>query len=204
MPTNSLQARNANFSKNYSTKNYFFMKSKMILLMFILSCVNMFAQNSGASSNEETDITVFELNSFLNPTTVSRKASAPSPVAQVNLRNVNDLIYNTQPSVYYYSGVVKTYGEKPRNLFTDLNSLSNLESAISLKNNIEIVIIKLENSNQLNSNINLAVFSSFKNLKYIYFSTNFQTDANAITNMLSGDSEKYMVFYKVDKGDNNQ
>ena len=40
-------------------------------------------------------------------------------------------------------------------------------------------------------------------LKYIYFITSFDVSNDAIANLIQGDSEKYMVFYKVQKGDNN-
>jgi len=72
-----------------------------------------------------------------------------------------------------------------------------------LKNNIEIVTVNLDNPNQLNTSINLSQLSEFKNLKYIYFITSFDVSNNAIANLIQGDSEKYMVFYKVQKGDNN-
>lgn len=173
--------------------------------MFILSCINIFAQSSRTSSTHEDETTpVVELNSFLAPPSGQLRAASSSAVNQINQQNVRDLIFNNQPSIYYYSGVEKTYGEKPKHLFTDLNSLGNLANAISLKNNIEIVTIKLNNVSQLNSVVNLADLSSFKNLKYIYFVTNFETTSEAISAMISGDSEKYMVLYKIAKGDSNQ
>jgi hypothetical protein len=204
MPTFSMQPQNAIFSKyNYST-NFNNMKTKIILiLIFTFFSVKISAQNSPAIS-ENTSMEVIELNSFLSaPSGMQRQASS-STVSSLNVQNVRDLIYNTQPSIYYYSGVVKTYGEKPKNLFTDINSLNNLNSAILLKNNIEIITIKLENSNQLNTTINLGLFSSFKNLKYIYILSSIETTSEAITNMISGSDDKYSIFYKLDKGDNNQ
>lgn len=171
----------------------------IIILLFTFYTVTIFSQNSNRISTTTTSMNVIAIDDYLTPLNSANQ----SAVALLNIQNVKSLIYDAQPSTYYFSGVEKIYGEKPKNLFTDLNSLNNLNSAITLKNNIEIIIIKLENANQLNSTINLELFSSFKNLKYIYIISSFDTTAQAITNMIVGRNEKYSVFYKVEKGDTN-
>jgi hypothetical protein len=171
----------------------------IIILLFTFYTVTIFSQNSNRIITSPTSINVKAIDDYLAPLNSANQ----SAVALLNIQNVKSLIYNTQPSIYYFSGVEKTYGEKPKNLFTDLNSLNNLNSAISLKNNIEIIIIKLENTNQLNSTINLEFFSSFKNLKYIYIISSFDTTAQAIANMIEGSNDQYSVFYNVEKGDTN-
>lgn len=171
----------------------------IIILLFTFYTVTIFSQNSTRITTSPISINVKAIDDYLAPLNSANQ----SAVALLNIQNVKSLIYNTQPSIYYFSGVEKTYGEKPKNLFTDLNSLNNLNSAISLKNNIEIIIIKLENTNQLNSTINLESFSSFKNLKYIYIISSFDTTAQAIANMIEGSNDQYSVFYNVEKGDTN-
>ena len=204
MPTNLLHARNANFSKIYSTKINC-MKSKIIMLIVLLiSCLNAVAQRLSTSDNiDETTVPVLELDAFLSAPSQTARAAAVSNVTLLNMQNVKELVYNTQPSIYFFGGVVKVFGDKPRNLFTDANSISSLNNSVTLKNNIEIVTVNLDNPNQLNTPINLSQLSEFKNLKYIYFITSFDVSNNAIANLIQGDSEKYMVFYKVQKGDNN-
>ncbi|GAA4038117.1 hypothetical protein GCM10022386_24960 [Flavobacterium cheonhonense] len=181
------------------------MKSKIIMLIVLLiSCLNAVAQRLSTSDNiDETTVPVLELDAFLSPPSQTARAAGVSNVTLLNMQNVKELVYNTQPSIYFFGGVVKVFGDKPRNLFTDANSISSLNNSVTLKNNIEIVTVNLDNPNQLNTPINLSQLSEFKNLKYIYFITSFDVSNNAIANLIQGDSEKYMVFYKVQKGDNN-
>jgi hypothetical protein len=90
----------------------------------------------------------------------------------------------------------------PVNLFTDMNSLAQVDNLVTLKNNIEIVIIKIDNASQLNSSINLALLSNFKKLKYIYIASSIDISSSEIVNMITNYDEKYSIFYKIDKGDN--
>lgn len=181
------------------------MKSKIIMLIVLLiSSLNAVAQRLSTSDNiDETTVPVLELDAFLSVTSQTTRAASVSNVTLLNMQNVKELVYKTQPSIYFFGGVVKVFGDKPRNLFTDANSIGSLNNSITLKNNIEIVTVNLDNPNQLNTPINLSQLSEFKNLKYIYFITSFDVSNDAIANLIQGDSEKYMVFYKVQKGDNN-
>jgi len=180
------------------------MKSKIIMLIvLIISSLNAVAQRLSTSDNIDETVPVLELDAFLSAPSQTARAATVSNVTLLNMQNVKELVYNTQPSIYYFGGVVKVFGDKPRNLFTDVNSIAGLNNSITLKNNIEIVTVNLDNPNQLNTPINLSQLSEFKNLKYIYFITSFDVSNNAIANLIQGDSEKYMVFYKVQKGDNN-
>ncbi|MBM6499616.1 hypothetical protein [Flavobacterium macrobrachii] len=175
----------------------------IIILLITFYSVTILSQNSTINITSPTSLNVKAIDDFLVPVNGLQNNANQSAVALLNIQNVKNLIYNTQPSIYYFSGVEKIYGEKPKNLFTDLNSLSNLNNVISLKNNIEIIIIKLENTNQLNSTISLELFSSFKNLKYIYIISSFDTTAQAIANMIVGSNDQYSVFFNVEKGDTN-
>lgn len=204
MSTDLLHAQNENFSKIYTNK-FNCMKSKIIILtLLLISSLNVFAQTLSASDNTgETVVPVVELNAFLSTASQTSRTSAVSNVTLLNVQNVKDLVYNTQPSIYFYGDAVKVFGDKPRNLFTDLNSISSLNNSILLKNNIEIITINLDNPNQVNNTFNLSLLSEFKNLKYIYFITSFDVSNDAMSTLVQGDSEKYLVFYKVQKGDNN-
>ena len=83
-----------------------------------------------------------------------------------------------------------------------MNSFAQVDNLVTLKNNIEIVIIKIDNASQLNSSINLALLSNFKKLKYIYIVSSIDISSSEIANMITNYNEKYSVFYKIDNGDN--
>jgi hypothetical protein len=175
------------------------MRTKVfLLLMFVFSYAGISAQVSTLGQHNDP-VVVTEINTYL---TSANKLSNAS--TSLNAQNLKGLISKVQPSTYYYSSEVKTYGDKPVNLFTDLASLNQIDNAISLKNDIEIVIIKIDNAAQLNQSIDLSLLSGFKKLKYIYVVSNVKVTSDTIARMIVNYNEKYSVFYKIDKGDNNQ
>ena len=114
------------------------------------------------------------------------------------------MITQVQPSEYFYSGEVKSYGDTPTNLFTDLSSLSQVNSSNINKQNIEIVTIRISTASELNSTIDLAAFSNFTNLKYIYFISNANTTSENISSHIVNYNSRFNLFYKIDRGDSNQ
>jgi hypothetical protein len=174
------------------------MKRKVILLlMFVFFYSNINAQ-LGTVSSQNDPVTVTNIDSFFS---AAKKVTA-SNGAKLNAQNLKTLTTNVQSSVYCYSNTVNTYGEKPVDLFTDIHSLAQVDNLVTLKNDIEIVIIKIDNETQLNSSINLAFLSNFKKLKYIYIVSSINTTPSVIANMITNYDEKYSVFYKITKGDN--
>lgn len=173
------------------------MKQLVLLLLVAFFNATISAQVSSLNSPPQ----VMELKAYL---TTLKSSNVNSRSTNNSTQNVENLIYKVQPSIYFNSGEVKTYGEKPRNLFTDVRSLNRINNSNLLKNNIEIVTIKINSSNELNSTIDLSVFSSFKNLKYIYIVSNVSTTDKILSKMIVNYNEKYSVFYTIDKGDSNQ
>jgi len=192
------QLINLQTNKMFEKSNVTMRIKVLLLLMFATFCTNMSAQVGLGS--EEAPI-VRELSTYLNSERGMRLSSSNT---YSDVKNLEDLISNVQPSVYFYSGNVKTYGEKPKNLFTDLSSLNQLSNPSILKNNIEIIIISISNSNELNSTLDMSLFSSFKNLKYIYLTSKVNVTDRAISRMIQNNNEKYSVFYKVENRDTNQ
>ena len=192
------QLINLQTNKMFEKSNVTMRIKVMLLLMFAMICANMSAQ-VGLES-DDTPI-VRELSTYLNSERGMRLSSSNT---YSDVKNLEDLISNVQPSVYFYSGNVKTYGEKPKNLFTDLSSLNQLSNPSILKNNIEIIIISISNSNELNSTLDMSLFSSFKNLKYIYLTSKVNVTDRAISRMIQNNNEKYSVFFRVEDRDTNQ
>ena len=179
-----------------NNKIYHNLKS-FLLLGFMLYYVSVPAQQIIT----ETSPQVFELKSFIK--SAKKNAAVSKSTRTNNTENLEDLVFNNQPSIYYYNGSVKTYGEKPKNLFTDAASVNQLNQTNMLKNNIEIVNINFNTASEANQFIDTNSFSTFKNLKYIYLVFNFQISDEKIRNIIRNYNDKYSVFYNVSIGDSN-
>ena len=167
--------------------------------MLVSFCSSIFAQ----SKRSET-MSVTEMNSFLSKPNVETSARIANGATNLNSNKVRDLITKVQPSIYFYSEDVKTYGDQPTNLFTDIASLNQVDNSIVLKQNIEIVTIRINNMNELNSTIDLNAFSNFTNLKYIYFISSLNTTSENIASHILNYDSRFNIFYKIDRGDSNQ
>lgn len=167
-----------------------------LLLMLVTLSTSLSAQ---VKSEIETP-NVREINSYLNKQGALMRTSGN---VYSDAKNLEDLISNVQSSVYYYSGVIKTYGEKPKNLFTNISSLAQISNQNFFKNNIEIVVLTIDKPSDL-STIDMALLSSLKNLKYIYIVSKVSVTSQTISNLIINSNEKYSVFYKVDSKDTDQ
>lgn len=177
------------------------MKQKLLFILMLVSFITgAYAQGTRAASLEGP-IVVTDVNSLLFSNSSMRTTSSNSSIDVSRLRN---LVTQVQSSSYYFEGVVKTYGEMPTNLFTDLSSLSRVNTAIELKQNIEIATVRINSASELNSSIDLSVFANFPNLKYIYFITKINTTSANIASHLANYDERFNILYKIDKGDSNQ
>ena len=179
------------------------MKQKLLLILLLASfCSSIFAQ--GKSIENET-IVVTEMNSIFSSNGTSASARvANTSIGSINVQRLRNLITQVQPSEYFYSGEVKSYGDTPTNLFTDLSSLNQVNSSNINKQNIEIVTIRISTASELNSTIDLAAFSNFTNLKYIYFISNANTTSENISSHIVNYNSRFNLFYKIDRGDSNQ
>lgn len=173
------------------------MRIKVFLLLMLVT----FSTSLSAQVKSEIETpNVREINSYLNKQGALMRTSGN---VYSDAKNLEDLISNVQSSVYYYSGVIKTYGEKPKNLFTNISSLAQISNQIFFKNNIEIVVLTIDKPSDL-STIDMALLSSLKNLKYIYIVSKVSVTSQTISNLIINSNEKYSVFYKVDSKDTDQ
>ncbi len=173
------------------------MRIKVFLLLMLVT----FSTSLSAQVKSEIETpNVREINSYLNKQGALMRTSGN---VYSDAKNLEDLISNVQSSVYYYSGVIKTYGEKPKNLFTNISSLAQISNQNFFKNNIEIVVLTIDKPSDL-STIDMALLSSLKNLKYIYIVSKVSVTSQTISNLIINSNEKYSVFYKVDSKDTDQ
>ncbi len=204
MKTNSPNVLFNHRAKSLLEKTSQVMKQKLLLFLLLVSfCLTGFAQGSRTASNES--IVVTDVNSILFPSGSSSSARVASPGnSTVDATRVRDLISNVQQSTYYFEGRVKTYGETPTNLNTELSSLNQLDNVITQKDNIEIVTLRINSAGELNSTIDLAAFANFPRLKYIYFITKVNTTSSNIASHIVNYDSRFNLLYKIDKGDSNQ
>lgn len=168
-------------------------KSLLFILLFSFTFIHVSAQSGNTSTPS-----IMEVNAYIS----SLKAAEQNSTSSFsNAQNVENLVTDIQSSIYFNSGMVKTYGEKPKNLFTDITSLNGLSAASLKKNNIEIIIITINSTNDLNSKIDLSLFEDFYKLKYIYIKSTVITTEQNITKMFLNYDEQYSIFYKIEKGE---
>lgn len=110
---------------------------------------------------------------------------------------VEDLIKNIQPAIYVSAIDVNTYGVSPVCLYTDIESLNTDRFSNLLRNDIEIVTIKIDSGQDLNSIIDISLFSIFPKLRYIYILSTIKITEDAIIRLVRNNSSDYNVFYNV-------
>ena len=172
---------------------YSFVKRITIVLVFTFFCTAVSAQNGNTVTPK-----IMEVKLYISSL---KGIEQNNNLSFSNAKNVEDLVYNLQPSTYFIAGEAKTYGENPKNLYTDIASLNAISNANMQKNNIEIVIVKINNANDLNSIIDLSLFSDFYKLKYIYIVSSVATTEQNIVKMFHNFEEQYSIFYKIEKGE---
>ena len=177
------------------------MRQKLLLILMLISFSVSYAQRIPTRNG---NITVTDVNSILFPSSNTSARVSAANTAEINAERLRSLITQVQSSTYFYEGTVNTYGEIPTNLFTDLGSLNQIDRSIALKDNIEIVTVRINTASELNSTIDLAAFSNFPNLKYIYFITKLNTTSDNIATRISNYDSRFSILYKIDKGDSNQ
>ena len=165
------------------------------ILILVLYSAPILAQDQRDSNR------VQDKKSFL---TELRTREQASRATYSNAQHIEQLLSKVQPSVYFYSGNLKTYGDKPVCLFTNVQSLSRLNGIAIPKDNLEMATIRIENANDLNAAIDFNQFVDYKNLKYIQIVSNISTTEQIITNMIRNNEGKYSVFFKIQNGDSEQ
>ncbi len=168
------------------------MRIKVLLLLLLVTiCTSVSAQRN--LDSDET-LVVKEIDSYLNSQGAMRRTSE---TANSGVKNLEDLILNNQSSVYLNSGSVTTYGEKPKNLYTDLNSLNQITNAQFIKDYVEIVIVSVKNSAELSRTFDTSLLSSLKKLKYVYLVFDVNVTESNVARMIRNNNDKYSFFYKI-------
>lgn len=155
--------------------------AKRVILLFVFS---FFGTTILAQNGNSTTPKVMELDVYL---------SSLKSIDQNKFNYIDNLVYGLQPSIYFYSNEIKSYGEKPNTLYTDVNSMKKADNADILKENIEIVNLKIT---KINEKIDLSYFSNYNNLKYIFIVSKLNLNDQNIINMIHNYDEKFIIYYK--------
>lgn len=164
-------------------------KRVLIIFVFSISILNTKAQNSSSAIPTVIDVNKYISSLKTNNTKMRMNSS--------NSQYIENLVFGIQPAIYFNSGAVKTYGDAPVKLFTDIPSLNSLSNTDILKDEIEIIVIKINKRSEINSKIDLLKFSDFSKLKYIYIISNVDTTEQNISNMFLNYNQQYSIFYKI-------
>lgn len=164
-------------------------------LLFTLAFFFLLPSKSVAQNGNTVTPAIKEIKTFI---TSLKKGDKKMKVSASNSQYIENLVFGVQPSIYLNSGVEKIYGDKPVKLFTDISSLAKIPSSNLSKDDIEIVVINIKSATDLNSKIDLAIFSNFKNLKYFYLLSNINAFEQNIANMFINYDNQYSIFYKIE------
>lgn len=167
---------------------------KRLLLVLVLVCFCM--QAKAQVSRDANQNPIMEVSAYLSSL---RTNSATARTSSSGLAHLENLLNEVQPSVYLSSGQVKTFGDQPTALYTDVSSLANASSLVDSKESIEMVTIRMERSADLRT-IDLSLLSSFPNLKYVYLLSTTETTANTLSSLVQNTDGRFVVFYKISKG----
>lgn len=168
---------------NFGNYNLNVVLKSIILFLVLITFENSMAQRS----NNSTDIK--EVNSFLT----TLKSTSDS-----EYKKLDGLLHNLNPAIYTYGNTLKTYGENYTVLFTDIESINYIKNNSIPSNKVEVVKVNIKKATDINTKIDLSIFSSFSNLKYIYIVSEINTTKQNIVNMILNDDNVYTILYKID------
>lgn len=139
-------------------------------------------------------IPAYSQSQELSASTVAPVIIKGAPLDTTSLNRVLQLINEVQPSTYYLNNTQKKYGDRPICLFTDPKALQSGPN-ISDADDIEIVIIKISDQNDVGQKMELSGFAGFPKLKYIYIITEIAVSEQIIVQMLQNISPTWTVLH---------
>ncbi|CAN1566927.1 hypothetical protein MCEGE10_02953 [Flavobacteriaceae bacterium] len=171
------------------------LKMLMLQLFVLLSLIDVNAQNLKVNSNDKN----LELNSKMilidNLINESQKETA------LEKTKILSLIKNTQPSIYLNSEGIKKYGDNPVCLYSQSKFLENnnrIKDGIDF-NSVEIIIIKIEDLQDLNSEIDASQFFDFLKLKYIYILSTIECSEKDLQKIIKNNNSRFTLLYSIQK-----
>lgn len=165
--------------KNFALQNNIKIVTILVFtFMTLLMSNNAFSQDFKVLSPE---------NNFAKKSSTS-KTAVPS--------ELNTLVSQLLPTVYYSKGTVSSYGETSAvRLETDIQGINSISEISSKLGNVKIAKIFLNNQSDLNSKINVDSLESFQSLKYVYVIAKFETSEAQISNMIINTNPDILILF---------
>lgn len=183
-------------SKNMKLDLTSLMKTFVFIMLLNISTVNIFSQELNRNSTTTAALTsqkVVHISAYI--ASISANNTTDS---NYTLLRFNSLINDKNPSVYITNSNVSLYGVNPTCLYTDVNGLTNINNPTILKDNIEMITIKINKISDLSTILNLELLASYPKLRYIYFLSSINVTRNNIRNMLQNTNDNYSVIYNIE------
>lgn len=180
--------------------NFFNNSSSELLKKLVFVCFTLLASLASGQVLKSSDKTpqVMEVKSFI---ATMKKSEQNSRSVNPESKRLENLLNDVQQTLYFYSGKVESYGDKPNSLFTNTKSLNAIASSNINIEDIEIVTIKIDNNADLNIPIDLSVLSTFSKLNYVYILSNISSSETSIIKLIKNINPRYTVFYKIDQSE---
>ena len=120
---------------------------------------------------------------------------------EIDKTKILSFIKNPQPSLYLNSEGLKKYGEMPVCLYSQAKFLVNNFNLKKTENfnSLEIIIIKIEDLQDLNSEIDVYEFYNYLKLKYIYILSNIECTEKDIQGILKNNNSRFNILYSIKK-----
>ena len=180
--------------------NFFNNSSRELLKKLVFVCFTLLASLASGQVLKSSDKTpqVMEVKSFI---ATMKKSEQNSRSVNPESKRLENLLNDVQQTLYFYSGKVESYGDKPNSLFTNTKSLNAIASSNINIEDIEIVTIKIDNNADLNIPIDLSVLSTFSKLNYVYIMSNISSSETSVIKLIKNINPRYTVFYKIDQSE---
>jgi hypothetical protein len=164
-----------------------------VVLLILFVSINSFSQTiSRPKQNvEKSTPSVVKLEDYL-------KSTSDNSTDKGYGNNLLSLIKDLKPTIYLKNGSVKTYGENPSVLRSDVASLKLAANSKSSMKDVEIVIINVDNRKDLEAPIDLSFVTNLKKVRYVYLLLSFNESATTLSNWIRNVNQEIVVLYTID------
>lgn len=163
--------------------------------MLFLSLVG-FSQNNITSLTEYCNRgSVVGTGSTTDSSGTSNSTASNSTTTTSKISLLKSLLFDKQDAIYITSGITKEYGSNPISVYTNVSTLSRVNSENYNKEFIKIINIRVNSISEL-SNLNLSNLSTFPNLKFVVLTCAFPiTQSNFSSVNIGNQAGIDFVFY---------